>query len=383
MTRLPLFRRRRRSARFPARTRLALAAVAAVALLACGAGAAIAAFSATTTNPGNTFTAAASFASSSTFTGYGLLDESSSGQPTDATWPVAFDDSILYTTAAWANAYNASRYVDFDLNRPLPSGGRPVASASFRMKFASVGGAGSGNACFYFEVRRASTGAVLGTHGSAASPVACSTGATQGVSTTDISADIPNTTIGNDLRIRVFGVETGAKAWKIESALVTGSTTLGNFTLYPNALVDAAGATPASTVWGPATAGDGAAYTTSGWGTSFSTSRLLTLTLPGYVPTGSTITSASFVHSYKPASAGDNACWYFEVYNGTTLIGTHGSSASPVSCNSTANYVTDTVPVPEVDTVAEANNAVVTIYMKISTNKGKTLHDRATLTVNY
>ena len=82
-------------------------------------------------------------------------------------------------------------------------------------------------------------------------------------------------------------------------------------------------------------------------------------------------------------TVGDNACWYFEVYNGATLIGTHGSTASPVSCNNTGSFVTDTVSVPEVDTVAEANNAVVKVYMKISTNKGKTLHDRATLTINY
>jgi hypothetical protein len=368
---------------FRGRTRFGLAAIAAAILLACGAGAAIAAFSATTTNPGNTFTAAASFASSSVFTGYALTDESGNGQPVDSTWPVAFDDSILDTTSAWANAYNASRYVDFDLNAPLPAGGRVVPSASFRMKFASAGGAGSGNACFYFEVRRASTGAVLGTHGSSGSPVACSAGATQGVSTTDISAEVTSTTIANDLRIRVFGVETGAKAWKIDSATVTGATTLGNFTLYPNTQVDAANGTPANTVWGHATAGDGQAYTTSGWGTSFNTGRLLTLTFPGYVPAGSTITSASFIHSYKPVTTGDNACWYFEVYNGATLIGTHGSAASPVSCNSTASYVTDTVSVPEVDTVAEANAAVVKVYMKISTNKGKTLHDRATLTINY
>ena len=82
-------------------------------------------------------------------------------------------------------------------------------------------------------------------------------------------------------------------------------------------------------------------------------------------------------------TVGDNACWYFEVYNGATLIGTHGSTTSPVSCNNTGSFATDTVSVPEVDTVAEANNAVVKIYMKISTNKGKTLHDRATLTINY
>ena len=374
MTRLPLFR---------GRTRLALAAIAATVLLACGAGAAIAAFSATTTNPGNTFTAAASFAATSVSPGYGVVDESSNGQPVTTTWPYPFDDTVLFTTTAWAAAYNAGRYVDFDLNPLLPSGGRVVSSASFRMKFASAGGAGSGNACFYFEVRRASTGAVLGTHGSSGSPVACSAGATQGVSTTDISADVTSTTIANDLRIRVFGVETGAKAWKIESGTVTGSTAAGGFTLYPNTVVDSADSTPASDVWGMATAGDGATFQTQGWPTSFSTSRLLTVTFPGIVPAGSTVTSASVIHSYRSVTAGDNACWYFEIYNGATLIGTHGSAASPVSCNSTGSFVTDTVPVPEVDTVAEANNAVVKVYMKISTNKGKTLHDRLALSVNY
>ena len=176
MTRGPLFR---------GRTRALLAGISAAVLLACGAGAAIAAFSATTTNPGNTFTAAASFAATSVTSGYTVTDESNTGQPVVTTWPYAFDDSILFTTTAWATTYNASRYVDFDMSSPLPSGGRVVSSANFRMKFASTGGAGSGNACFYFEVRRASTGAVLGTYGSAGSPVACSAGATQGVSTTD------------------------------------------------------------------------------------------------------------------------------------------------------------------------------------------------------
>jgi hypothetical protein len=372
-----------RSRLFRGRTRLALAAVAAAVLLACGAGAAIAAFSATTTNPGNTFTAAASFAATAVSTGYNLVDESNTGQPVTTTWPYAFDDTSLFTTTAWATAYNASRYVDFDLSGPLPAGGRVVSSASFRMKFASIGGAGSGNACFYFEVRRASTNAVLGTYGSTATPVACSAGATQGVSTTDISAQVTNTTIANDLRIRVFGVETGAKAWSIDSGTVTGSTTLGSFTLYPNTVVDSADSTPASDVWGLAIAGDNVPFQAQGWPTSFSTSRLFTLTLTGAVPAGSTITSASVSHAYRPVTTGDNACWYFEVYNGATLIGTHGSAASPVSCNATASFVTDTVSVPEVDTVAEADNAVVKVYMKISTNKAKTLHDRLTLTVNY
>ena len=33
--------------------------------------------------------------------------------------------------------------------------------------------------------------------------------------------------------------------------------------------------------------------------------------------------------------------------------------------------------------MAEANNAVVKIYMKISTNKGKTVNYRLALSVNY
>ena len=374
MTGAPLFR---------GRTRALLAGIAAAVLLACGAGAAIAAFSATTTNPGNTFAAAASFASTSTFSAYGLVD--ATGNTTaDSTRPVAFDDSILFTSTAWATTYSASRYVDFDMNAPLPSGGRVVPSASFRMKFASAGGTGSGNACFYFEVRRASTGAVLGTYGSSGSPVACSAGATQAVSTTDISAQVTNTTIANDLRIRVFGVETGAKTWKIDSATVTGSTFVGNYTLYPDKVTDSADTTPATDTWGIAAAGDGASYTvTGGWPKNFSTSKLLTLTFPGYVPAGATVTSASFTHSYKAVTAGDTACWYFEVYNGATLIGTHGSATTPVSCNATAGFVADTVSVPEIDTVAEANNAVIKIYMNISTNKNFTQQDRATLTINY
>ena len=107
MTRTPLFR---------GRTRALLAAIAAAMLLACGAGAAIAAFSATTTNPGNTFTAAASFAATSTFARLrrgGRVEQRAAGRRHVA---VAFDDSILFTTTAWANAYNASRYVDFDMS---------------------------------------------------------------------------------------------------------------------------------------------------------------------------------------------------------------------------------------------------------------------------
>jgi hypothetical protein len=363
-------------------SRLALAALAAVVLLAAGAGVAIAAFSATTSSPGNTFTAANSFAVTSVLAPYDLRDASGGGAETNASWDLAFDDSILFRTTNWAATYSTSRYVDFDMNGPLGAS-RPVSTANFRMRFASRGGPGSGNACFYFEVRRISTGAVLGTYGSSGSPVACSAGATQVTSTTDISAQIPTTTVANDLRIRVYGVETGAKAWDIEAGTVTGSTPFQSFTLYPNTMVDAADSTPASTPWGVAASGDGVNYlSANGWRTAFDTARYIEMSFPAYVPAGSTITSASLAHAYKANNNGDTVCWYFEVYNGASLIGTHGSAGTPAGCNATNNFVTDTVALPEIDTVAEANNAIVKMFFRNSSNNRRSQHDRVALTLN-
>jgi hypothetical protein len=364
------------------RGRLAIAAVAAVVLLCTGAGFAVAAFVATTSNPANTFSSASSFASQSVFSAYDLRDASGGGAETNNSSLYAFDDAKLFKTSNWAATYAANRYVDFDMNAPLPTG-RQTPTVSFRLKFASAGGAGSGNACFYFEVRRISTNTVLGTHGSSGSPVACSVGATQFTSTTDISADIASTTIADDLRIRAYGIETGAKAWNVESATVTGTTPLGSFTLYPNTLSDAADTTAANDAWELAASGDALTYPSQGnWATAFAAARYVKHTFPAYVPAGSTITSVSLAHSYKPNNAGNTSCWYFEVYNGATLIGTHGSSATPYSCNATANFLSETIALPEVDTVAEANNVLIKAYFRDSGGK-KTQQDLAQLTINY
>ena len=61
------------------------------------------------------------------------------------------------------------------------------------------------------------------------------------------------------------------------------------------------------------------------------------------------------------------ACWYVGVYNGATLLGTHGSSGSPISCQ-TGNtaFKTDVVTLSEVTTPAQANNLSYRIYMKES-----------------
>ena len=127
---------------------------------------------------------------------------------------------------------------------------------------------------------------------------------------------------------------------------------------------------------------DGAYVSSSDWSTSFDSSRYLDLRFPAYVPTGSVVTGGTFRHSYRSATGGDTTCYYFEVYNGATLIATHGSAGSPVSCNATTSYVTDVISLPEVDTVTEANALTIRLYVKNSGGR-KSVHQLATLGVNY
>ena len=120
----------------------------------------------------------------------------------------------------------------------------------------------------------------------------------------------------------------------------------------------------------------------SDWPTTFDVTRYLSLTFPAYVPAGSTVTGATFRHSYRSATVGDTTCYFFEVYNGATLLATHGSAGAPVSCNGTSSYVTDTVSLPEINTVAEANTLTIRLYVWNSGGRSS-LHQLATLGVNY
>jgi VCBS repeat-containing protein len=120
----------------------------------------------------------------------------------------------------------------------------------------------------------------------------------------------------------------------------------------------------------------------SGWSTSFNGSRYLRFTFPAYVPAGSVVTSATFRHEYRSETAGDTTCYYFEVYDGATLLATHGSAGSPVSCNATSSYASDAVALPEVDTAAEADNVSIKLFVRNS-GGGRSEHRIATLGVNY
>jgi hypothetical protein len=291
-----------------------------------------------------------------------VRDASGGAAETNSSDVLSYADGLTVTTKSWSSAFAATRFDDFDF-----SGGRPAAvpvtSATFNFTFAPS--RSNDDACFYVEVRRASTNALLGTHGSSGSPSACSTGSTV-AATVSVSSEVTNTDIANDLRIRVYANNSTNRPLKIDLASVSITTPWFTTTLFEKRWDDEANAAAAVVLW-PFVATDGTAYTTVGnLATAFNAARYLKFTPNQAVPAGAAISSAQVQFAYKSATNGDTTCWYFEVYDGATLIGTHGSSGTPVSCNATTSYVTNTVSIPEVDTVAEANSLVLKAYLRNS-----------------
>lgn len=306
------------------------------------------------------------------------LGDASSGTEVNASDAIAFpSDGRTVTTTAPTTAFATTRYLLVDYNAALPTTVIP-SSGTFNFRFAS---AAANTSCFYFDVRRASTDAVIATHGSSASPVGCVSNTTQ----TSFSTPLPEVNsiaIANDLRVRVYIRNSASAAPAVDEATVSLNTPAGTGTLYDNAFTDKVNAGTTNRTW-PLVAAGGTAFTSAAnWSSSFAASRYLKYTFPAYVPNGATVTGASFTHRYRSSGSG-SVCWYFEVLSGSTVIGTHGSAAAPINCNSsTSTYQQDTVSLPEIDSVAEANTAVVKVYMRNASSRKSTI-DLAQLQLSY
>ena len=314
-------------------------------------------------------------------TGAWQIADAVDGSSEDASAEAAFaGDSRALVTGRWANAFSTSRYADFDMANPLPSG-QAVSGASFALRLAAES-AGQ-TACFYFEVRRASTGAVLATHGGPGSPVGCVTGTGMQSFATAVPS-ISTTDLAGDARLRVYVSQSGSRSTSIDLATLTGTAALVPFTLHARAWTDAATGSPSSAAV-PLATEDGSAYTTaSNWPTDFAAGQWLEVAFPAYLPPGASVRNAALRHVWRPARSGNTGCWYFETYAGGTLIGVHGSAAAPISCSSSGTFVTDTVALPEVNTAARANTLQIRIYGRVTgPSNRRTEHDATELSIGY
>jgi hypothetical protein len=280
----------------------------------------------------------------------------------------------------FATAFSTSRYIQYAFANPLSPG---ESASTVKLNFSYAGTAAGDTTCFYFDVRKASTGAVLGTHGSAASPVGCTTGTALKVTETAIP-EVTSSEVASDLRVRIYVRSSASHPVNVDLATVSGTRAGQLFTLYESSFVDASTGTAGAAVPWSIYASDTAFYTNAtNWATTFSTSRYLKLSFPAYVPSTATLNSVVFKHSYRSANNGASVCYYFEVYSGTTLIGTHGTTASPVSCTSSSTvWQTDSVALPEVTTVAAVNSLAVKLYVNRNSS-GKSRHDLVQLQLMY
>jgi len=345
-------------------------------------GGTLALFTGTTSNSGNSFAAQHIFPGTRTTSAWTIRDAAGGNTVTINDDALSYaGDGLIKSTTNWTTTFASTRYQEFDYDGVNPAG-ISVTEATFNFDF--LPNAGGETACIYFEVRVASTGSVLGTHGSSGSPLACATGTTYTQTSTSILSEVTSTDIANDLRIRVFGKETNGKPMKIDRATVTVTTANTTRTMYEKVWAEAADGSAATTNWAVATSGDSVNYATvSNWATTFNTARYVKFAFPtDWIPSGSTITAVTFKNSYKGANSGDTACWYFEVYDGTTLIGTHGSTTVPVSCNATTSFVTDSVTLNEVTTASTLDNLTVKMFLKNSGNH-KSNHDLIELDATY
>ena len=342
-----------------------VAAVVALAVILGGpVSSALATLSNSTAVGSNTLTAGRVFSGARSTTAW-TVNDASSGSATVQNDVVSYaGDSRTKTTGAWAATYATTRYFELTFQPVLAPG---VAISTILFNFDYRPSTTSSTACFYIDVRTASTSALLATYGSSGSPLGCN--ATTTLASVSTSIPIVTTTASaNDLAVRVYMTNSGTtKTVIIDRATVSGTTPYQSFTLYQKQYVDASTGTGTTTIW-PFSANDTTTYTSaSAWATSFASTRYLGFTFPAYLPSGATVSAVSLTRIYHASAVGDTVCWYMDVLNGASLIGTHGSSGTPISCSaSNSTYTTDTVTLAEVNTAAIANNTVVKLYNKSS-----------------
>lgn len=360
----------------PPRPRLlsAIAALACLGLLA--AGVAIASFT-STTQSGLSIGTDRVFPGPRTVMSM-IVSDAADGSAADATDKLAVAEGKILSTSNFSSAFAANRWLEFVTSSKLPAG---VPTTGVALELTVGASAGGKTACYYVEVYRESTGTLLATYGSSGTPVDCIVDATPIPSVVSLPV-VTSSDVANDLRIRIYGKDSGSGGFELDRAVVTGATYKA-FTLYTWTFRDQADTSLATTVWGAATA-DSAAWRNGGsWASSFSASRYVTFLYDGAVPDTDVVSTASFTLRYRSRVNGSSTCWYFEAWSGGSLIGSHGSSGSTISCNaSNTTWQTDTVSMSEVNTPAEANDLIVKIFFKSSGADG-TEFDEATVAETY
>jgi hypothetical protein len=136
--------------------------------------------------------------------------------------------------------------------------------------------------------------------------------------------------------------------------------------------------------------GDGLTTTTSTWSSSFAAGRYLEFDLNSSLASSVAVSAATFDLTFASAGTGQ-ACVYFEIRAISTgaVLGTHGSSGSPVGCVSGATLTEFSTSIASVGTTSIANDLRVRVFgsesdgaamvVDLATVSGTTAHQTFTL----
>ena len=141
----------------------------------------------------------------SAFTAYEIQAvDDTSGTPATAPWPLATVDATTYQAASnWPSATPATtKYLKLTLDPSVPAGSVVTSVSLTNVWRASAAVTNGGSLCYYLETFNGATS--LATHGSAASPVACTNSGTTFASDTVSLPEVNDVTKSNNLLIKLY-----------------------------------------------------------------------------------------------------------------------------------------------------------------------------------
>lgn len=109
---------------------------------------------------------------------------------------------------------------------------------------------------------------------------------------------------------------------------------------------------------------DARSTTTTAWATTFASNRYLDFDYQASSPAGVAVSGITFSLRLLPTTSTDSICWYAEtrVRSTDTLIAAHGSSGSPLYCETGTTFTTRTVSLTELATSDQLNDLRVRVY---------------------
>lgn len=129
--------------------------------------------------------------------------DDTSGTPATAPWLVAAVDGTTYTDAtAWTGAASTTRYLKLSFDPGVPAGSVVTAVSLKNVWHSATAVTNGGTLCYYLETFNATTS--LATHGSAASPQACTASGTVFSSETIPLPEVNDATKANNLVIKLY-----------------------------------------------------------------------------------------------------------------------------------------------------------------------------------